>query len=199
MSIFTMQDAAHFVGVDIRYLTPGPIISRTPDPATIIGHVANHFDVTEAGLKSHQRSRRIAYPRFVAYWLYSELTGHTLPQIGKIFDRDHTTIMHGIRTVKKWIAEARPLGDEAMLLKTRLEQPVTRILPAVPDPGPPCRRASRLFLFTSVRPPSVAEGQRLSPPHGLEPSAAPTAVNAVSYKRSKTDGPHPILKSGDVT
>ena len=121
MTIFTMQDAAHFVGVDIRNLTPGPIISRTPDPATIIGRVANHFGVSEAALISPQRSRRISYPRFIAYWLYTELTWFSFPHIGRLFNRDQTTIRHGIRQVHKWIAEARPLGDEAMLLKTRLE------------------------------------------------------------------------------
>ena len=57
--------------------------------------VCKHYEITIKDIESSKRSRNIAFPRQIAMYLCKELTGNSLPQIGKLFGgRDHTTVMH---------------------------------------------------------------------------------------------------------
>jgi chromosomal replication initiator protein len=63
--------------------------------------VAAHYTLKVSELKIKDNSRRIAGPRQVAMFLSRELTGSSLPQIGKEFGgKHHTTVLHSIRKVK---------------------------------------------------------------------------------------------------
>jgi chromosomal replication initiator protein len=62
--------------------------------------VCEHFRVTLDELLSPARSARLAWPRQVAMYLARELTGESLPAIGKQFGgRDHTTVLHAWRRI----------------------------------------------------------------------------------------------------
>ena len=54
------------------------------------------FGVPREKLVGRTRRREIVRPRWVAMWAASEL-GHTFADIGRKFDRDHTSVMHGCR------------------------------------------------------------------------------------------------------
>jgi chromosomal replication initiator protein len=57
--------------------------------------VAAHFGLKASELKSPRRTRAIAFPRQVAMFLCRELTGSSLPEIGRHFGgKDHTTVLH---------------------------------------------------------------------------------------------------------
>jgi chromosomal replication initiator protein len=57
-----------------------------------------HFGLSPDELLSPARTARIAWPRQVAMYLARELTGESLPAIGRQFGgRDHTTILHAWR------------------------------------------------------------------------------------------------------
>lgn len=63
--------------------------------------VADHYSLKPADLKAKDNSRRIAEPRQVAMYLCRELTGDSLPQIGKAFGgKHHTTVLHSIRKIE---------------------------------------------------------------------------------------------------
>ena len=63
------------------------------------------FDVTAEELLSTSRSARIAWPRQLAMYLARELTGESLPVIGRHFGgRDHTTVLHAWRRTSARIA-----------------------------------------------------------------------------------------------
>lgn len=57
---------------------------------------------------SRRRPYEWAHPRQMAMAIGRELTTLSLPQIGKYFDRDHTTVLHAIRAVRRR-AEKDPL------------------------------------------------------------------------------------------
>jgi chromosomal replication initiator protein len=61
-------------------------------------------------LLSKQRSPRIARSRQLAMYMARELTGLSLAEIARGFDRDHTTVLHAIRSVK---ARLEPGSDTA--------------------------------------------------------------------------------------
>jgi chromosomal replication initiator protein len=57
-----------------------------------------HFDISSEELLSTARTARITWPRQVAMYLARELTGESLPAIGRQFGgRDHTTVLHAWR------------------------------------------------------------------------------------------------------
>ena len=63
----------------------------------VVTKVAIENGVTLAGLLSPKRDRRLAHPRQDAYRILNKEMGLSLSHIGTIFDRDHTTIMHGVK------------------------------------------------------------------------------------------------------
>lgn len=56
--------------------------------------VAAHYGLTDADMVSHDRHRRLARPRQVAMYLARELTGRSYPELGRMFNRDHSTVVH---------------------------------------------------------------------------------------------------------
>lgn len=68
----------------------------------ILRTTAEYYKVKVADLLSKRRNRSVARPRQMAMLLCKELTNHSLPEIGDAFGgRDHTTVLHACRTIKK--------------------------------------------------------------------------------------------------
>lgn len=64
--------------------------------------VATAYGIERAELLSPRRTRQFVRPRQVAMYLCSKLLPVSLPQIGRRFgDRDHTTVLHALRTVER--------------------------------------------------------------------------------------------------
>lgn len=66
--------------------------------------VCDQFDVTKDDLKGPCRSRSIVRPRQIAMSLMRDAGGGRLsyPQIGHHFNRDHTTVLFGMRRVEEY-------------------------------------------------------------------------------------------------
>ena len=70
-------------------------------PATVIlEETAAFFGLTTDDLVSKSRSRPLTTARHVAMYLLRELTGLSLIRIGELFERDHTTALHGIKKIE---------------------------------------------------------------------------------------------------
>jgi chromosomal replication initiator protein len=62
--------------------------------------VAIYFEIPVQEMWSERRAHAVARPRQIAMYLTRELTGYSLPRIGRCFgNRDHTTVLHAIRVV----------------------------------------------------------------------------------------------------
>jgi chromosomal replication initiator protein len=79
--------------------------SRMVSPESIVAKVSERFGVSVEELKSKNKQRRIADARQVCMYLVREMTDLSLPRIGEIFNRDHTTVLHGWRTISSAMAE----------------------------------------------------------------------------------------------
>ena len=66
----------------------------------IVEETARYFGLHRGDLFSKSRSRPLTNARHIAMYLLRELTGLSLIKIGELFDRDHTTAMHGIKRVE---------------------------------------------------------------------------------------------------
>lgn len=72
--------------------------ARATAIAEIIAEVAKETGLTVAMIVGDRRSRPIVAARHMAHWRVARETGASLAAIGRAFgDRDHTTIIHGIR------------------------------------------------------------------------------------------------------
>lgn len=63
----------------------------------IMATVAHRAGVTVEALLAHDRRYATAHPRQEVYYLARALTDKSKAWIGRLFHRDHTTVIHGIR------------------------------------------------------------------------------------------------------
>ncbi|MFE0028423.1 chromosomal replication initiator protein DnaA [Amycolatopsis sp. NPDC059021] len=99
--------------------------SHTPEitAPTIMGVTAEFFDVTLDDLCGPGKTKALATARQIAMYLCRELTEMSLPKIGQTFGgRDHTTVMHADKKIRKEMAERRRIYDQVQELTSRIKQ-----------------------------------------------------------------------------
>lgn len=84
--------------------------------------VAEHYNIRLSDLIGPKRFRALARPRQVAMYLSKHLTTRSLPEIGRRFgNRDHTTVMHGVRRIEELKATDSQIAEDLELLRRALE------------------------------------------------------------------------------
>ncbi len=64
--------------------------------------VAERLQIRQAQLKEKSNTKKVVFPRQVAMYLAKELTGASLPEIGRAFGgKHHTTVIHSIQKIEK--------------------------------------------------------------------------------------------------
>jgi len=66
--------------------------------------VCKEYGITFAEMISERRAANISFPRQVAVYLCTKLTGQSLSQISRQFGRDHTTAIHASRKIERLLA-----------------------------------------------------------------------------------------------
>lgn len=75
---------------EVKSINPG----LNPTPPMILQTVSNFYSVPVDQILSDRRSKDTVQPRQMAMYLVRKMTNYSLPEIGKVFGRDHTTVMH---------------------------------------------------------------------------------------------------------
>ena len=89
--------------------------------ATIMAQTAVYFGLTIEDLCGSSRSRVLVTARQIAMYLCRELTDLSLPKIGQQFGgRDHTTVMHADRKIRKLLSERRAIYNQVTELTNRI-------------------------------------------------------------------------------
>ncbi|WP_326567377.1 chromosomal replication initiator protein DnaA [Amycolatopsis rhabdoformis] len=108
--------------VVLRDLIPDSHAPEITAP-TIMGVTAEFFDVTLDDLCGPGKTKALATARQIAMYLCRELTDMSLPKIGQTFGgRDHTTVMHADKKIRKEMAERRRIYDQVQELTSRIKQ-----------------------------------------------------------------------------
>jgi chromosomal replication initiator protein len=81
---------------------------------TLIREVETDFLLARGSVLGRDRHRTVAEARQVAMWLVRELGGRSYPELGRIFQRDHTTAISAVRRVA-----ARYAGEPAYAARVR--------------------------------------------------------------------------------
>lgn len=94
-----------------------------PSVQLIIEEVSRFFDVKLTDLLSKRRHKSIALPRQVCMWLARKHTRYSLEEIGGYFGgRDHTTVMHAIKTINSKTGGDAKLSADVSRLEQQLLQ-----------------------------------------------------------------------------
>ena len=74
--------------------------NAVPTPSIIISQVCKFYSVDEAVLRGTLKNKGTTEARQMAIYLIRKLTNLSLPDIGKEFNRDHSTVLYAIRKVE---------------------------------------------------------------------------------------------------
>lgn len=83
--------------------------------------VIDQFKVSEEELKSKSRKRSITYPRQIAMYLTRKFTQDSLADIGGLYNRDHSTVMHAIKVITRDMARHSATKEQVEMLCAKLE------------------------------------------------------------------------------
>ncbi len=83
--------------------------------------VCKYFKISKNEMLSSRRSRYLVRPRQTAIYLTKILTSKSLPEIGREFsNRDHTTIIHSVKTIEKLKEENPEIVENINKLKNQI-------------------------------------------------------------------------------
>ena len=83
--------------------------------------VCQFFKISKNEMLSSRRSRYLVRPRQTAIYLSKQLTSKSLPEIGRSFsNRDHTTVIHSVKTIEKLKKDDNELSMNIDSLKNKI-------------------------------------------------------------------------------
>lgn len=137
--------------------------------------VAEEFRTPLALMRGHTRPPRIVHARQVAMYLVHHHIGPSSPVIGQWFGgRDHTTVLHAIRTVTEKAEKDSGLADQLKRLGERIDQAETAI-----------RAGTRVLPPEDTEAALPARVVTAPPPAGDEPAARQVLDAVRGYVESR--------------
>ena len=83
--------------------------------------VCKFYKISKNEMLSPRRSRYLVRPRQTAIYLAKMLTSKSLPEIGRLFsNRDHTTVIHSVKTIERLRKEDSELNINIDSLKNKI-------------------------------------------------------------------------------
>lgn len=104
----------------VSILEQGPPQTKRLKLKQIFEVVAAEYGATIAEIKGEARCSRYVRPRHVAIYLATKHTGLSMAAIGRVLNRDHTTIIHACRKTKKRLASEPILASIIAKLEAEL-------------------------------------------------------------------------------
>ncbi len=96
------------------------VLDRKVSIEEIQRKVAERYNIRVSEMTSKRRERTVARPRQIAMYLAKTLTTKSLPDIGRAFDRDHTTVIHAVKTVEDLRQKDSAFREETDELRRQL-------------------------------------------------------------------------------
>jgi len=96
--------------------------SKTVSIADIQGFIARHFKVTPQQLQSKSRSKIVSYPRQIAYYFCRKYTERTLADIGRSFNRNHSSVLRALSNLETALRINRGVKDALNYLTQEFEK-----------------------------------------------------------------------------
>jgi chromosomal replication initiator protein len=84
--------------------------------------VSSEFKVSIQDLQSKSRKKSITIPRQIAMYLSRKYTEDSLADIGKAFNRDHSTVLHSIKVVTNKLVRDTSVNAQLQILSDKVKQ-----------------------------------------------------------------------------
>lgn len=91
-----------------------------PSPEVIIEETAKYYAIDPRAIQGSSRTKDIVLARQVSIYLIRSITNLSLPEIGKVFNQHHTTIMHSLDKVEKLMKDNRELSEIVRDIKSNI-------------------------------------------------------------------------------
>ncbi|MCL2157936.1 MAG: chromosomal replication initiator protein DnaA [Oscillospiraceae bacterium] len=78
----------------------------------VLGMVSQTFGISQAELKGKKKTKEISLARQAAMYVIRQITDLSLPAIGKIFGRDHSTVYHAIGVIESELENNMILNNQ---------------------------------------------------------------------------------------
>jgi chromosomal replication initiator protein len=92
----------------LRDLVAPGATGRSVTPTAILFAVGRYYGVNSDELKGKSRHKHVVTPRQIAMFLLREDAHLSTPEIGRLLNRDHTTVLHAIKQIVADIARDGP-------------------------------------------------------------------------------------------
>jgi chromosomal replication initiator protein len=86
--------------------------------------VANYYDLTVPDIRGIKKTQSIALARQIAMYLSTQYTRFSTTQIGKYFNKEHASIIHGAKKIKKCMEENKKLKSDIVNIENRIKESV---------------------------------------------------------------------------
>lgn len=83
--------------------------------------IGGQYNISIEELKSRTRKRSVAFPRQIAMYLTRKYTDNSLADIGGLYNRDHSTVLHAIRVVTRDMSRNSSIKEQISLLCDKLK------------------------------------------------------------------------------
>ena len=91
-----------------------------PTPEAILSYVSRYYQLEESVVKGPQRAREAVTARQIAMYLIRTMTNLSQDNIGKLFNRDHSTVIHSIAQVEQKMKKDPAFSEKVKELKTNI-------------------------------------------------------------------------------
>jgi len=83
----------------------------------LYGKILNEYGITEDELKSPMRDRPIVNIRHAMFYYLRYRKNYSTIKIGSIFNRDHSSVIHGCKVVENWLDMPQIYTNELNILE----------------------------------------------------------------------------------
>jgi len=84
--------------------------------------IARQFKVSVADMQSKSRKKTVTFPRQVSMYLARKYTEQGLVEIGKAFNRDHSTVLHSVRVISAAMSRNGSIRGQVELLAEKMHK-----------------------------------------------------------------------------
>ena len=91
-----------------------------PSPEIIVEETAKYYSMDSKAILGASRMKDIVLARQVSIYLIRSITNLSLPEIGKVFNQHHTTVMHSLEKIEGEIKKNRELSEIIRDIKSNI-------------------------------------------------------------------------------
>jgi len=88
----------------------------------IIGTVSLYYDIPVETMKKKTRKQEVVFARQLSFYLGKQYTKLSLYSLGKFFDKDHATVLHGIKMIENFMFSDRTIRLEIQELNKIIKE-----------------------------------------------------------------------------